>query len=159
MTTTNKALDLASIDGNELLEDYADYVKTTAMEARAIVSVKTGSLQHSTVVVEERDGFTIYSSPSLLRHYSRFGEYYAFRYSKLGYKRWGPFPYIETAAEQIAKSPEYSIGKSHKWEARFKGVKRMGAGYADDRDLDNGVLEVFTKKNVMKVKIPERLRK
>ena len=37
---TNKEVNLADIKGKELLEDFADYVKTIAMEARAIVSVQ-----------------------------------------------------------------------------------------------------------------------
>lgn len=159
MNTKNKKVHLSDIKGKELLEDYADYVKTTAMEARAIVSVQSGSLQRSTVIRDEKDGFTIYASPSLLRYLSKEEDYYAYQYAKKGYPNWDPFPYIEVAAEQIARSPRYSVGDSGEWSAKYKGVKRNGAGSSDDKGLDNGKLQAFVNKSGMRVKIPKRLRK
>ena len=116
-------------------------------------------MRRSTVIRDEKDGFTIYSSRELLRQHSKEKDYYAYQYAKEGYPNWDPFPYIEVAAEQISRSPRYSIGGASEWRARYKGVKRNGSGSSDDTGLGDGKLQAFVNQGGMRVKIPKRLRK
>lgn len=147
---------LSDLKGNELLEDFADYVKTGAMEARAIVSVQTGSLKKSTKITKTKNGFMVYADPAALKELSKSVDYYAYDYSVKGYVRYPAFPYIEKAFESIGDKD--SVGRAGRWTAKYKSG-RNGSGYANDDGIGNDVLSAFTKQPGFKVNIPRRLRK
>lgn len=134
-------IDILDWKGDELIEEYVDYVRTGVAEARAIASIKTGAMVNSVRVQSKRDGFDVTVPKSVLATNRRDNgsNYYPYQYSELGYRKSEALPFLEVAWEHIGDDD--SVGNRRVWRA-LKPSNRNGSGtsvrrYYIDKPLDD----------------------
>lgn len=112
--------------GDELYEEYIDFVIAGTKEAKAIASYRTGKMVNSVRIRKVSDGFEVISDRSVLKSYGG-KSYYTYVYAKLGYpaSRIDPFHFIKQGFENVADiEVTYRNGK---WRA-VNPSNRRGSG-------------------------------
>ena len=156
MTTIN----ILDWQGDELLQDYADFVLTGTAEAKAIASKRTGAMVESVVIKRTATGFLVSIPPSVLRKNRRDGKrnYYPYTYAKTGYKR-GPdaFDFLPIGFETVADGDHKLRGVV--WSA-LKPSSKRGSGISHIGSGNKAVVDSYVnRKGKSRVRIPASLRK
>lgn len=132
-------IDIHKWKGNELLNEFIDFVNTGTANARAIASKDTGAMVLSVRVDKIADGYYVYSSAPVLRRLSGKKYFYTKRYVEDGYPNHPPFDFILEGFNAIS---EQRIGNGVTWRA-VGSRGRNGSGSSNIRDI----------------KIPKRIRR
>ena len=156
MTTIN----ILDWQGDELLQDYADFVLTGTAEAKAIASKRTGAMAESVVIKRTATGFLVSIPPSVLRKNRRDGKrnYYPYTYAKTGYKK-GPdaFDFLFIGFETVADGDHKLRGVV--WSA-LKPSNKRGSGISHIGSGNKAVVDSYvSRKGKSRVRIPASLRK
>lgn len=156
MTTIN----ILDWQGDELLQDYADFVLTGTAEAKAIASKRTGAMAESVVIKRTATGFLVSIPPSVLRKNRRDGKrnYYPYTYAKTGYKK-GPdaFDFLPIGFETVADGDHKLRGVV--WSA-LKPSNKRGSGISHIGSGNKAVVDSYvSRKGKSRVRIPASLRK
>ena len=156
MTTIN----ILDWQGDELLQDYADFVLTGTAEAKAIASKRTGAMVESVVIKRTATGFLISIPPSVLRKNRRDGKrnYYPYTYAVRGYKK-GPqaFHFIKEGFENVAEGDHKLRGVI--WSA-LKPSNKRGSGISHIGSGNKAVVNYYvSRKGESRVRIPASIRK
>ena len=156
MTTIN----ILDWQGDELLQDYADFVLTGTAEDKAIASKRTGAMAESVVIKRTATGFLVSIPPSVLRKNRRDGKrnYYPYTYAKTGYKK-GPdaFDFLPIGFETVADGDHKLRGVV--WSA-LKPSNKRGSGISHIGSGNKAVVDSYvSRKGKSRVRIPASLRK
>lgn len=156
MTTIN----ILDWQGDELLQDYADFVLTGTAEAKAIASKRTGAMAESVVIKRTATGFLVSIPPSVLRKNRKDGKrnYYPYTYAKTGYKK-GPdaFDFLPIGFETVADGDHKLRGVV--WSA-LKPSNKRGSGISHIGSGNKAVVDSYvSRKGKSRVRIPASLRK
>ena len=153
-------IDILDWQGDELLQDYADFVLTGTAEAKAIASKRTGAMVESVVIKRTATGFLVSIPPSVLRKNRRDGKrnYYPYTYAETGYER-GPdaFDFLPVGFKTVADGDHKLRGVV--WSALRPSNKR-GSGISHIGSGNKAVVDSYvSRKGKSRVRIPASLRK
>lgn len=141
---------IRNITGEEILRDFAESVYTVALESRAQVSKRTGSLAQATKITRAKDGFAVSVTAPRLRSESGLSEFYAKKYMLDGYKSIPAFNYIDSASKVLEDDRMTSLS-AVAVPARNPSY-RKGSGVGTNEDIGRDILENWIKTNSGKVR-------
>lgn len=151
-------IDLFKWKGNELIDDYCDFVVAGILEAKALGSRVTGSMVESLTTQSKSDGFEIIADRGALRLMSGQNSYYVYKYVEQGYGRTPAFDFLTQGFENVGDDdvPHKPIT----WTAR-KPSGRRGSGSARLAHRQSWAVENYRRRyaNRYSVGIPASLRK
>lgn len=125
------SIDIHDWKGNELINEFIDYVNTGTANAKAIASQDSKSMVNSVRIEKILDGYRVIVDPSVVKRLSGKKFYYPYIYSEVGYTHHPSFRFVYEGFMNIGES---RIGNGTSWSA-IGGQGRKGSGTSNIRGI------------------------